>query len=334
MNDLKFSIIIPVYKTEKFLQRSLSSAMNQTEKNIEIIVVNDGSPGDECDSIISRTKDMRIKYIKKEHNEGLFLARKTGILEASGDFVIHLDADDELKLNACEILHAKINETLAFSEADYITYRYELKDNDSVYQRSLDAIGDTLEEIVTYQKYHMVWAKAYSTKFIRRIYQAMPDFYLVYFEDYYQESIIQYWAQKRCKVDAVLYTHYDDIGVSRKALYDNMEMVKKIDLSAQNILLYLCNFFADKETKYCAAVQNFIMNFYIHMLPYTSSLEVITLIFQRIGAERFIPNLYTEMKKQIDLINTDVETLNYLRPVAKLIKPIIILLRKIKHNIK
>lgn len=330
MDEILFSIIIPVYKTEKYLNRSLKSALNQTEKKIEIIVVNDGSPGEECDNIVGSVHDDRLLYIKKEINEGLFLARKTGISKASGKFIIHLDADDELKLNACEVLHIELDKNPEYNTADYITYRYEVYTNNIKYERSLDQIGNTMDDIITFKKSHMVWAKAYSTSFVKKIYEEMPNFYLVHFEDYYQEVIIQYWAKNRYCVNQILYMHYDDIGVSQKRLYNNIDTVKKIDRSAQNILFYLKRFFADKDDKYYSQVETFIFNFYIGMLAYVYDIEIITLIYNRIGMEKFIFSSYIEMKKELVALQDEVTTLNYLRSFAKLCKPIITILRVMK----
>ncbi|WP_143277871.1 glycosyltransferase family 2 protein, partial [Brachyspira sp. G79] len=83
MNKIPFfSIIIPVYNTEKYLKKCLDSVINQTFKDIEIIIVNDHSPKN-CDEIVSQYKDERIVYIKHEVNKGLLLARKTGNIKAS-----------------------------------------------------------------------------------------------------------------------------------------------------------------------------------------------------------------------------------------------------------
>ncbi|MGL4394076.1 MAG: glycosyltransferase family 2 protein [Brevinema sp.] len=100
------SIIIPVYNTESFLQKCLDSAVNQTYKNIEIIVVNDGSSGN-CKEICSQYPE--IKYLSHSKNMGLFAARETGARSAEGEYIITLDADDWLELNACKHISAEIS---------------------------------------------------------------------------------------------------------------------------------------------------------------------------------------------------------------------------------
>jgi glycosyltransferase involved in cell wall biosynthesis len=88
------SIIVPIYKVEKYLEQCIQSLISQTYSNIEIILVNDGSP-DSCSHICDEYKkqDTRIKVIHKE-NEGLVSARKAGIAVANGEYIGFVDGDD------------------------------------------------------------------------------------------------------------------------------------------------------------------------------------------------------------------------------------------------
>ncbi len=88
------SVIIPVYNIEKHLEKCLDSVIGQTLKDIEIIVVNDGSTDNSLDIITQYArKDSRIVIVDKP-NEGLAYARKSGIEAAHGKYVQHLDGDD------------------------------------------------------------------------------------------------------------------------------------------------------------------------------------------------------------------------------------------------
>jgi len=99
-----FSIIIPVYKVEKYINKCIDAIINQTEKNIEIIIVDDGSP-DKCPDICNEyaLKDDRIIAIHQE-NGGLSDARNKGINEASGQYIMFVDSDDYIDLDSCERL--------------------------------------------------------------------------------------------------------------------------------------------------------------------------------------------------------------------------------------
>ena len=94
MDNPKVSVVIPIYNVEKYLDRCISSVVNQTYENIEIILVDDGSP-DNCPTICNdwAKKDNRIKVIHKQ-NEGLGMARNTGIDHATGDYIFFFDSDD------------------------------------------------------------------------------------------------------------------------------------------------------------------------------------------------------------------------------------------------
>lgn len=109
MNSL-ISIIIPIYKTEMYLNRCLDSVINQTYKNIEIILVDDGSP-DSCGKICDEyaIKDSRIRVFHKE-NGGVSSARNLGILEANGEFIAFIDSDDYVELDFISYLYKLIKD--------------------------------------------------------------------------------------------------------------------------------------------------------------------------------------------------------------------------------
>lgn len=107
MNEL-ISIIIPVYNVEKYLERCIESVINQTLKNIEIILVNDGSTDSSpkiCDYYASR--DSRIKVIHKI-NEGLGSARNAGLDIANGLYIGFLDSDDYINKDMYELLYTEL----------------------------------------------------------------------------------------------------------------------------------------------------------------------------------------------------------------------------------
>lgn len=101
---MKISIIVPVYNSEKYLPSCLDSLITQTYKNIEIIVVDDGST-DSSANIINdfALKDSRIKKISQK-NEGAFIARNKGIALSTGDYVMFVDSDDWIDINTIDIL--------------------------------------------------------------------------------------------------------------------------------------------------------------------------------------------------------------------------------------
>lgn len=102
MNNIKISVIIPVYNVEKYIKKAIESVINQTYKNLEIILVDDGSTDNSgfiCDEYANI--DERITVIHKE-NGGIVSARKIGINLARGDYAVNLDPDDWIEATAYE----------------------------------------------------------------------------------------------------------------------------------------------------------------------------------------------------------------------------------------
>ena len=107
MNNPKVTIVIPVYKTEKYLAASVRSAIDQTYGNLEIILVDDGSPDGSpeiCDDFAK--KYAHVSVIHKP-NGGLSSARNAGIQAATGFYILFLDSDDRLVPNTVELMVAE-----------------------------------------------------------------------------------------------------------------------------------------------------------------------------------------------------------------------------------
>lgn len=105
------SVIVPVYKVEKYLRKCIDSIINQTYSNLEIILVDDGSP-DDCGKICDEyaNNDNRIRVIHKE-NGGLSDARNKGIELATGKFIAFVDSDDYVSVDYIEYMYNMIRET-------------------------------------------------------------------------------------------------------------------------------------------------------------------------------------------------------------------------------
>ena len=93
-NEPLVSVVIPTYNRSRIICASVNSVLNQTYKNIELIVVDDCST-DDTERTIRSMSDTRIKYIKLERNSGACVARNTGIEKAAGTFIAFNDSDDE-----------------------------------------------------------------------------------------------------------------------------------------------------------------------------------------------------------------------------------------------
>ena len=104
-NNPKVSIIVPVYKSEKYIKKCIDSLVNQSLKDIEIICVNDGSPDNSLDILLEYSKKYNNIIIINKKNEGVWKARLDGIKKASGEYIGFLDSDDYLDTNFAEKLY-------------------------------------------------------------------------------------------------------------------------------------------------------------------------------------------------------------------------------------
>ena len=105
------SVIVPVYRVEKYLERCVKSILSQTYKNLEVILVDDGSP-DQCPAICDACaeRDVRVKVIHQE-NKGLSGARNAGIDAASGEYLAFVDSDDYVNPHFIEELYQLLQDT-------------------------------------------------------------------------------------------------------------------------------------------------------------------------------------------------------------------------------
>lgn len=146
MRNPKISIIVPIYKVEKFLKRCVDSLVNQTYDNIEILLVDDGSP-DECPQMCDEYAqlDSRIVVIHKK-NGGLSDARNEGLRVSTGDYILYVDSDDYIELDSCERFVDNLQE-----EADIIVgVCKEIRNLEIKYQRHTNLKEKTLYEAREY----------------------------------------------------------------------------------------------------------------------------------------------------------------------------------------
>ena len=116
------SIIIPVYNVERWVERALRSAMNQSFVDIEIICVNDGSKDKSWEIVESiACEDARVRLINYQENHGQSFARNRGMEKAQGKYILFVDSDDALKNDAVELLYRSVEK----DSCDLIFFGFE-----------------------------------------------------------------------------------------------------------------------------------------------------------------------------------------------------------------
>ncbi|WP_162510515.1 glycosyltransferase family 2 protein [Treponema endosymbiont of Eucomonympha sp.] len=215
---LTFSIIIPVYNASHFLEMCLDSCVNQLYTNIEIICIDDCST-DNSREIIKRfqNKDKRIKGFYHEKNESQYIARRTGIMNATGDYILFLDNDDSLALDACMLLARHIEKTLA----DMIQFGYtEVPRGKKIfspfYQTAKKRIAAYLAKENRYSP--EIWTKAYKRDLILTAYNTMDIFYCSGPEDIYTSIVITHFTKSFSFLKKSLVHYSNETGMSMRKM--------------------------------------------------------------------------------------------------------------------
>lgn len=173
VDTAKISVIVPVYKVEPYLDKCISSIVNQTYKNLEIILVDDGSP-DSCPTMCDAwaEKDSRIRVIHKP-NGGLSDARNAGIVVATGELMAFVDSDDWIASDMYEHLYQRLTEDDSDIAACGVQMVWENKTPSRTLTREgscvlnqEEAMQAIIEESWLKQP---VWYKLYKTALVRDI---------------------------------------------------------------------------------------------------------------------------------------------------------------------
>ena len=240
---IKYSFIVPVYNTEKYLKKCLDSLVNQTYKDFEIIVVNDGST-DKSSNIISKyQKKYKNIIVRDKENEGLSMARNRGVQKSSGKYIIFVDSDDYVSNKLLEEVDKKID--------DNDILRFQIATEDENYTKINEYHEEGFESMCGYDafkylsSYHFVepaWCYV-----IRKNYYIENKFSFkkgVYHEDFGLIPYVIYKARKVKSIDFIGYYYIqrngsimnnNDYKKTVKKAFDMLEQYKTMRLFAKNI---------------------------------------------------------------------------------------------------
>lgn len=207
----KISIVVPVYNTESYLTRCIDSILNQTYSNLEIIVVNDCSPGKvKFMTNEFQLKDERVKYVEHEHNKGLFHARLTGSELATGEYIAFVDSDDYISIDYYRLLLEKaVTENADIVEGRIIReqedgHKFIQNNNNILFER---LTGEQIREEFFSQEglfyhWHVIWNKIYKKELwdLCLPYYRKQTKHLIMTEDLVFSSIMFCNANKYCSI--------------------------------------------------------------------------------------------------------------------------------------
>ena len=236
---MKFSILIPVYNVEKYLEQCLNSVINQTFKDYEVIIVDDGSTDNSsciCDAFAEKYSE-KIQVIHKK-NQGLISARRIAIDKAQGEFCIFVDSDDFIECNLLETVNSyllkDVNIDMVIYSFNYYTDGIKNKRNRFVAEDSKIWCADDkkrcFEMLATGDSIDALWIKAIKTEILKRD----PIDYTKYFSKNMSEDTLQSiypitYAEKIIYADVPLYNYrYNTASISRNF---SPEVIAKKDSS-------------------------------------------------------------------------------------------------------
>lgn len=237
---MKISVVTTAYNVEAYIEKCLTSLVNQTYKDIEIILVNDCSTDGTMD-IVKRFEDERIKVVNHNQNLGAGWARSTGIQHATGDYVITIDGDDWISEDFIEKLVENAKETDADIVSGGITFIHD--DNYEEIKRFLPRVSEGMTKFLDYSNKKIVFL---NNKLVRRtMYETVPYSHRRYCEDTPVILPLLYYANKVSYVDTQGYYYRQH----------NQSLCRKVNAFEDALFKALCSvemqyFFHDKGEEY------------------------------------------------------------------------------------
>lgn len=211
----KLSIIIPVYNTEKYLERCLDSVIYQTFKDIEIIIVNDAS-SDDSQKIINeyQKKDSRIISIINDENINLGLTRNIGIEKATGEYITFVDSDDWLEKEMYEEMMNLIIE----NKADIVECNFRVT-NENIsssrikslipyFKKTTTAIDEYIIHLSNNELGVSVWNKIYRAEIIKNNNIKFEDNRKIFCEDLFFNLNVMHYANSIITINKPLYNYF------------------------------------------------------------------------------------------------------------------------------
>lgn len=251
---VKYSIILCVYNGEKYVEKCLTSLLDQTYSNYEIILIDDGSK-DHTSSLLNKYKDNKKITIISQKNQGLSVARNVGVKKSKGDYLLFVDIDDTVAPTFLETIEKEISKDLDLIKFNY-AYTYDKKEKKPVVSHFQNKVvsGEEAFALLASEKEPFELATIYAYK--RTFFQKNNFSFAqgMYHEDY---GLIPYIILKSKKVkllDDVLYYYYQtDNSITRNNDYkktikkaedifvhskNNKQKVQKEELSEKSKKLY------------------------------------------------------------------------------------------------
>ncbi len=224
----KLSVIIPVHNGKPSLRRCIDSILSQSFKDLEIICVDDNS-NDGSNDILQEyaNRDSRVHVTIFQRHLGMVIARKMALLDAQGEYVMFVDADDWLLPGACETAVGLIKEFHTDIVQFSVDFEARQEDADALdmftrifRSREMESHGTNIlyDCFVNHRFMHNLWNKIYRAKICKEAIRAMPDIQLHHYTDLYLSFFLLFFADSfRSVITKPCYRYHYGGGVSTKS---------------------------------------------------------------------------------------------------------------------
>lgn len=238
-NNKIISVIVPVFNTEQYLDRCINSILNQTYSNLQIIIVNDASPGNAREIIQHyQARDNRIIYIEHKKNIGVFQARISGLEVATGEYISFVDSDDYVGIDYYRLLleEAEKNQadmvfsrTVIVGQEKTVFGMHEIAFPDVAVEGENIFLDYFLAQEGRCYNWHTLWNKLYKKTLLDKCMPFFKQFkeHINMMEDIACSFPLFYYIKKMSKVENSIYYYCQNEGSATDAKTASYEKFKK-----------------------------------------------------------------------------------------------------------
>ena len=301
-----FSVIISCYNQPYEIRRAVSSVLNQTSHDFEVIVVDDGS----TDNSMSMLEEFlginkRVRIIKLGENKGKIVVKKTGVSVAEGKYVLFLDGDDYYVPDALEKLQNEIKsreniEVLAFAYIKQPLGNVIFPEDDvkKQYNSRLEQYLNQSPSVFT------LWNKVYSCELLKKVFTSLPDFYLRRADDCFLGTCISAFTEKYEICNLICLNYIDGIGDST-CNHDIIFFERFIE-SIRTIGIQLESFFSkctdEKAHLVALSIQRKLLNDYLYkcsIVKTSVAASAIALMIKTLNEEVYLDKMFIPKLERI-----------------------------------
>lgn len=280
--SIQLSIIIPVFKAERYLSRCLDSVLQCNLKEIEVIVIDDASTS-ECHKIVQQYQqyNIRVRYFRHEFNKGLFSARYTGIKHAQGEYLVHLDPDDWVEKTVYSNALKRIKET----NSDVILFNVEQCDEtgrkwtepQNTIPEFTNKEGSYLIEQILLMRstawiWHVNWNKLIKSSLAKKLLNNFnSDKHLIMNEDLLWSMGLYLELKNTSSISSI-----EQVGITYYRHKDAITQNQSLTLKKINDIWYVFtqleqlmkkHHFFRQNKKSFISTKSYVLNIYLHLAP-------------------------------------------------------------------